>query len=537
MEQALADLIGPDLRVLFCGINPGMLSGELGLHFARPGNRFWKLLCAGGFTGSVLLPAEQHTLSELGIGITNLVGRATAAASELSRAELRDGSVQLEAKAAAATRCVAVLGLQAYRTAFRGRKRRLVGSPKASAVSFCWLLPNPSGLQAHYQLPEMTEMFSLSSSPPRAEGKWATLGLRSKRRASLPSGRLRGTVGPWTGRSGGPPAGRWRMPSRTALEGDQEHPRLPAPVTRSRNGHAPGTTTWAEMHFDRGPGTIRPDRLTGSTGRSCRRSSKSGAPFSPTPMPRAAAGWGSSSRTEGPTRTCPQAGRSRCDRARMPRRPSSSSSLDAWSAFVWELKDRFCAPLRRPADRPSGRFRDTWRGREPPLRVAFSNQVLFDIDHPTPMADETGREVDLSKSFTLEDSATEIRASRTRVGFADLRAVLDAAEIEAIRSDVDEAVGRARPDDRRSWWTTVDGRDVPQPGELPQRRFGAAGRTGRRPPLPPHRGPGGRRPPRRLDRLDGNGVVIKVPGSSGGLANLPWHRDCGMGGHPVKCPC
>ena len=74
MEQALADLVGPDLRVLFCGINPGTRSGELGLHFARSGNRFWKLLAAGGFTETVLQPAEQHTLPGLGIGITNLVG-------------------------------------------------------------------------------------------------------------------------------------------------------------------------------------------------------------------------------------------------------------------------------------------------------------------------------------------------------------------------------------------------------------------------------------------------------------------------------
>ncbi len=98
MEQVLADLTGPDLRVLFCGINPGTLSGELGLHFARTGNRFWKLLHAGGFTESVLLPAEQHVLPGLGIGITNLVGRVTAAASELGVDELRDGATRLEAK-------------------------------------------------------------------------------------------------------------------------------------------------------------------------------------------------------------------------------------------------------------------------------------------------------------------------------------------------------------------------------------------------------------------------------------------------------
>jgi double-stranded uracil-DNA glycosylase len=160
MEQPLADLVGPDLRVLFCGINPGTLSGDLGLHFARPGNRFWKLLCAAGFTKSVLRPAEQHTLPGLGIGITNLVGRVTAAASELSVAELREGAMQLEAKVGILRpRCVAVLGLQAYRTAFL-RPRVVIGpQPELLAGALLWLLPNPSGLQAHYQLPEMQEMF------------------------------------------------------------------------------------------------------------------------------------------------------------------------------------------------------------------------------------------------------------------------------------------------------------------------------------------------------------------------------------------
>ena len=160
MEQALADLTGPDLRVLFCGINPGTLSGELGLHFARPGNRFWRLLCAGGFTESVLLPAEQHTLPELGIGITNLVGRVTAAASEIGAAELREGATQLEAKVGMLRpRCVAVLGLQAYRTAFRRPKAVIGRQPELLGSALLWLLPNPSGLQAHYQLPEMSEMF------------------------------------------------------------------------------------------------------------------------------------------------------------------------------------------------------------------------------------------------------------------------------------------------------------------------------------------------------------------------------------------
>ena len=160
MEQTVADLVGPDLRVLFCGINPGTLSGELGQHFARPGNRFWKLLHAGGFTDSVLLPSEQHTLPALGIGITNLVGRVTAAASELSVSELREGATQLASKVAVLRpRCVAVLGLQAYRTAFRRPEATIGPQPELLARARLWLLPNPSGLQARYQLPEMNEMF------------------------------------------------------------------------------------------------------------------------------------------------------------------------------------------------------------------------------------------------------------------------------------------------------------------------------------------------------------------------------------------
>jgi TDG/mug DNA glycosylase family protein len=160
MVQPVADLVAQDLRVLFCGINPGKLSGDLGLHFARSGNRFWKLLCAGGFTESVLSPAEQHTLLERGIGITNLVGRVTSAASELSVAELREGAVQLEAKVEKLrSRCVVVLGLQAYRTAFL-RPRAVIGpQPELLAGALLWLMPNPSGLQAHHQLPEMTAMY------------------------------------------------------------------------------------------------------------------------------------------------------------------------------------------------------------------------------------------------------------------------------------------------------------------------------------------------------------------------------------------
>ena len=160
MQQALLDLVAPHLRVLFVGINPGNLSAELGLHFARPGNRFWKLLAAGGFTDKVLPPAEQHLLPGLGVGITNLVGRATAAASALRTAELREGATTLEAKVEGLEpRCVAVLGMQAYRTAFR-RPHAVIGrQPERLGDALLWLLPNPSGLQARYSLSEMSDMF------------------------------------------------------------------------------------------------------------------------------------------------------------------------------------------------------------------------------------------------------------------------------------------------------------------------------------------------------------------------------------------
>jgi TDG/mug DNA glycosylase family protein len=158
--KGVPDLVGPDLRVLFCGINPGSLSGELGLHFARAGNRFWKLLHAGGLTDRVLLPSEQALLPALGIGITNLVERTTAAASELGNEELRAGALVLEAKAVdLLPRFIAVLGLGAYRTAFR-RPRAVIGEQQETlGGATLWLLPNPSGLQAQYQLPEMTGLF------------------------------------------------------------------------------------------------------------------------------------------------------------------------------------------------------------------------------------------------------------------------------------------------------------------------------------------------------------------------------------------
>jgi TDG/mug DNA glycosylase family protein len=155
------DLIKPALRVLFCGINPGQLSGALGQHFARPGNRFWRVLHLAGFTERVLAPSEQWSLLDRGLGITNLVPVTSRAASDLSTDQLRHGALELESKVAEwQPAFVAMLGMQAYRTAFR-RPRAVIGE-QAETLSGArlWLLPNPSGLQARYGLSDMVTMFA-----------------------------------------------------------------------------------------------------------------------------------------------------------------------------------------------------------------------------------------------------------------------------------------------------------------------------------------------------------------------------------------
>ncbi|HEX2274174.1 MAG TPA: G/U mismatch-specific DNA glycosylase [Acidimicrobiales bacterium] len=152
--------MAPDLDVLFCGINPGLWSGAVGHHFARPGNRFWKVLAAAGFTDRVLSPFEERELLEVGVGITNLVARATAQAAELTPEELRAGARRLVAKARRyRPTCVAFVGLGAYRTAFARPKATVGPLPDDVGPARAWLLPNPSGLQAHYQLPELVSAF------------------------------------------------------------------------------------------------------------------------------------------------------------------------------------------------------------------------------------------------------------------------------------------------------------------------------------------------------------------------------------------
>jgi TDG/mug DNA glycosylase family protein len=167
--RTVPDLIAPGLRVLFCGINPGLYSGAIGHHFARPGNRFWPALHRAGFSDRLLPPWEEHRLLERGYGITNLVARATATADELTREELVAGRRRLERRVRRhAPAWVAVLGLGAYRTAF-GRPRATVGrQPESIAGAGLWILPNPSGLNAHYQLPDLVREFAALHSAAHA---------------------------------------------------------------------------------------------------------------------------------------------------------------------------------------------------------------------------------------------------------------------------------------------------------------------------------------------------------------------------------
>ena len=158
--KVISDVIGPDLSVLFCGINPSLYSGATGDHFARPGNRFWATLHAAGFTDRLLHPSEKTELLRSGLGVTNLVMRATARADELDDEEFRKGVKALAAKARRyRPRYVAFLGLTAYRIA-TGKKKASVGQQEdAIGGSRVWLLPNPSGLNAHYQLPDLARVF------------------------------------------------------------------------------------------------------------------------------------------------------------------------------------------------------------------------------------------------------------------------------------------------------------------------------------------------------------------------------------------
>lgn len=158
--RSIPDVLAPNLDVVFVGINPGLWSGTVGHHFARPGNRFWKALHGAGFTDRVLSPFEDASLLERGLGITNMVNRTTANAAELDDEELRGGARRLaERLRPLRPGIVAVLGIGAYRTGF-GRPKAAIGPQEEDlGPSRLWVLPNPSGLNAHYQLDALTERF------------------------------------------------------------------------------------------------------------------------------------------------------------------------------------------------------------------------------------------------------------------------------------------------------------------------------------------------------------------------------------------
>ncbi len=158
--KTVPDLIAPGLRVLFCGINPGLYSGATRHHFARPGNRFWPALYASGFTDRLVSPWEERCLLDYGLGITNLVQRATATAAELEPDELRAGRKRLERKVARyRPAALAVLGIGAYRMAFGQPKAAIGRQPAPLGDTAVWVLPNPSGLNANHQLPDLARAF------------------------------------------------------------------------------------------------------------------------------------------------------------------------------------------------------------------------------------------------------------------------------------------------------------------------------------------------------------------------------------------
>lgn len=159
--QALGDVVGPGLRVLFCGINPGLVSAETGHHFARPGNRFWPALHLAGFTPRLFRPDEQKGLLGLDLGITNVVARPSARADELTKAELIAGGENLVKKVLTyQPQWLAVVGVTAYRDAFGERKAAMGEQARRIGATRVWILPNPSGLNAHYTLPKLAAAYA-----------------------------------------------------------------------------------------------------------------------------------------------------------------------------------------------------------------------------------------------------------------------------------------------------------------------------------------------------------------------------------------
>ncbi len=159
--KPLRDVVGPGLDVLFCGINPSLVSAEKGHHFARPGNRFWPALHLAGLTPRRLRPEEDGELLRHGLGVTNVVDRPTRSAAELDPAELRDGAQALaELVEGCRPRVLAVLGVTAWRVAFDRPRAGLGRQPERIGGVETWVAPNPSGLNAHHQLPDLARLYA-----------------------------------------------------------------------------------------------------------------------------------------------------------------------------------------------------------------------------------------------------------------------------------------------------------------------------------------------------------------------------------------
>ncbi|MEB8344216.1 G/U mismatch-specific DNA glycosylase [Streptomyces endophyticus] len=159
-DRLVPDVVASGLRVLFCGINPGLMTAATGHHFARPGNRFWPVLHLSGFTPRQLKPSEQQELLSYGLGITNVVARATARADELSAQEYREGGRVLAEKVAELRpRWLAVVGVTAYRSAFGEPKAKIGPQERTIGGARVWALPNPSGLNAHWTAATMAEEY------------------------------------------------------------------------------------------------------------------------------------------------------------------------------------------------------------------------------------------------------------------------------------------------------------------------------------------------------------------------------------------
>lgn len=161
ISKKVPDIIAPHLTILFCGINPGLYTAWSGHHFGRPGNRFWKTLYNAGFTDRLFHPSEQLEMLKLGYGITNVVERASATAAELTSEELIDGGNILTEKVIMyKPRYLAILGVQAYRKAFGRPKAKIGKQAEMIGDTIIWVLPNPSGLNAHYQLDGLMNVFA-----------------------------------------------------------------------------------------------------------------------------------------------------------------------------------------------------------------------------------------------------------------------------------------------------------------------------------------------------------------------------------------